>query len=203
MLLDNKIKADRGIAPWARVKAPPFFFEGFAHCLERRRPCAKRVLVTSQKSGGSSPGYLLEAESRGYEVKVLQRVSGSKKSRHHYHYPGGTHFYTSDSDLEAGSREQMVDELLHLKMMQSLLDCPAPGTMVLATGDAADAEFGDGFHRNVVRALERGWHVEVVAFRDNASSAWHDPSFLREWPHQFRIWYLDPLVEELLAGYHL
>lgn len=97
----------------------------------------------------------------------------------------------------------MVDELLHLKMMQSLIDCPEPGTMVLATGDAADAEFSDGFHKNVVRALERGWHVEVIAFEDNTSSAWKNPSFMKKWPYQFRVWYLDALVEELMAGYHL
>lgn len=108
-----------------------------------------------------------------------------------------------DSDPEAvGYREQGVDELLHLKMMQSLLDTAEPGTIVLATGDAAEAEFSDGFHRNVVRALERGWHVEVIGWVDNMSAAWFDRAFKAKWPYQLRIFCLDPLVEELIASYY-
>lgn len=197
-----------------RVLAPAFFFEGFARCLERFRPCAKRVLATSTRAGATIPGYLLEAERAGYETNVLQRVRGSKRtlqrylsyqSQHSQNQQGG--MYMPDSSAQGGEavgfREQGVDELLHLKMMQSLLDTPAPATMVLATGDAAEAEFSDGFHRNVVRALERGWHVEVIGWRDNMSSAWFDAAFIRRWAVQFRICCLDQLVEELVAGYYM
>lgn len=223
--LDNRIKAERDMAPDERVIAPAFFFEGFARCLERFRPCAKRVLATSLRAGSSTPAYLLEAESAGYEMNILQRVKGSKKTLQRYHsyqgFQGQTYMpkqqslaqhgpgiympgHASDHGYgeSAGFREQGVDELLHLKMAQSLLDTAAPATMVLATGDAAEAEFSDGFHRNVVRALERGWLVEVIGWRDNMSSAWLDAGFLRRWDSQFRVCCLDLLVEELVAGCH-
>lgn len=211
--------------------APAFFFEGFARCLERFRPCAKRVLATSLRAGATTPAYLLQAERVGYETNILQRVRGSKKTLQRYssyqsqqqpyqNQQGGgvaaaaaataaaNILYMSDQGGEfwaagAGFREQGVDELLHLKMMQSLLDTAAPATMVLATGDAAEAEFSDGFHRNVVRALERGWHVEVIGWRDNMSSAWFGAGFVRRWARQFRVCCLDALVEELVAGCHL
>lgn len=196
---------------------PAFFFEGFARCLERFRPCAKRVLATSFQAGSTTPAYLLEAERAGYEMNVLQRVKGSKKTLRRYssyqgqqgqqqHQQSSGAMYMSDHGsgaAGAGFREQGVDELLHLKMAQSLLDTPAPATMVLATGDAAEAEFSDGFHRNVVRALERGWHVEVIGWRDNMSSAWLRESFVRRWARQFRVCCLDALVEELVAGYQV
>ncbi|CAG8582316.1 4097_t:CDS:10 [Diversispora eburnea] len=63
-------------------------------------------------------------------------------------------------------KEQCVDELLHLKILESLLDYKAPATLVLASGDGKDAEyFQGGFHKCIIKALERGWKVEVISWQ--------------------------------------
>ncbi|OAA59551.1 hypothetical protein SPI_05749 [Niveomyces insectorum RCEF 264] len=117
------------------------------------------------------------------------------------------------------SGEQAVDEILHLKMCHSVLDY-APGTLVLATGDAAAAEFSDGFLKHVERALDRGWCVEVLAWKLGISYAWRELERRQRDAAdrssngigngngnnsrntgQFRIIELDRYVEELLAGF--
>ncbi|KAI1315605.1 hypothetical protein EDD11_000615 [Mortierella claussenii] len=70
--------------------------------------------------------------------------------------------------------EQGVDELLHLKMLETLLD-HEPAVMVLATGDGGDSEFGGGgFYAVIKRALDRGWQVEVVSWEDQLSGVYLD-----------------------------
>lgn len=84
--------------------------------------------------------------------------------------------------------------------MHSILDNQVPGTMVLATGDAAQARFSDGFKQHATRALRAGWKVEVISWSRNMSSAWYDPGFLTEYADQIRIIELDEFIEELHAS---
>ncbi|KAI5476834.1 hypothetical protein MNV49_007130 [Pseudohyphozyma bogoriensis] len=166
--------------------------------LERGRKVEKRVLV------GSSPMWqsLEPALEWSYEVSILQRVprsdtTGGKKrnaKRGKSKTSGVEKVVTqvsgagsSDSMLqpavpekEVGKvyKEQGVDELLHLKILESLLDhTPSPSSpaplLVLATGDAKNSEYNPtGFLGCVRRALERGWDVEIIAFPDGTSSSW-------------------------------
>lgn len=209
------MKAKRGVSNNYRVQAPPFFFEAFALVLERYRPCAKRAVVGSLKPASQHPDYMKEAEQCGYDMNILQRVSGAKKTRtinpHNPKMPmpaSGALDEESDDygpwcppmQVAMKHREQGVDEILHLKMVQSILDAPRPGTMVLATGDAAEAEFSDGFLSNVERALERGWNVELVGWRRNISGAYRNRAFQAKWAvGQFRLIELDDLAEEMLG----
>jgi hypothetical protein len=86
----------------------------------------------------------------GWEISVLKRVSAG-------------------SDVKR-FREQGVDELLQLKMLQALNAYPPPAfdgaTIVLATGDAQSGQFNrDGFVGVVREALRRGWNVELWSFK--------------------------------------
>ena len=74
-------------------------------------------------------------------------------------------------------REEAVDELLQLKLLQVLVastDKPPRGsTIVLATGDGASSQFNrDGFLGCVRQAVERGWRVELVGWEEGRSRAW-------------------------------
>jgi hypothetical protein len=91
--------------------------------------------------------------------------------------------------------EQGVDEALHLKMLQSIVDCDVPSTMVLATGDGNEAEYSDGFLKHVERALKKGWSVELVSWRQGLSSGYKRKSFRAQWGDRFTIIELDDYVE--------
>jgi hypothetical protein len=92
----------------------------------------------------------------------------------------GLHHRHTSSDLSAPApsraryREEAVDELLQLKLLQTILDTP-PATIVLATGDGASSQFNpDGFIGCVKRAVDRGWKVELVAWDDGVNRVWRD-----------------------------
>ena len=70
-------------------------------------------------------------------------------------------------DKEDGSvGEQGVDELLHLKMANCLLDYdPRDHVLVIATGDGKESDFGTGFNTQIERALKRGWKVELWSWK--------------------------------------
>src|SRR5260370_26084694 len=57
--------------------------------------------------------------------------------------------------------EQAVDEMLHLKIANALLDYEPPQTLVIASGDGQDSQWETSFPRQAERALKRGWNVEV------------------------------------------
>lgn len=97
--------------------------------------------------------------------------------------------------------EQGVDELLHMKMLESLVDTQEPATIVLASGDAAEAEYSGGFFKNVERALMKGWKVELVSWSAGLSREYRSPAFLKKWHDKFTIIELDDFSEELLALY--
>ena len=205
----NCIKAKRGVSATKRVQAPPFFFEAFATIIERARPCAKRIVVGSKRPRSAYEGYMLEAETCGYEMNILQRVAGRKITAAERARATNLFDATAEDSDDYGPwcpplrhREQGVDEILHMKMLQSIVDAPRPGTMVLATGDAAEAEFSDGFLSNVERALKQGWNVELIGWYNNISSAWRNKAFEQRWDSgQFRVIEIDDVVEELLGWY--
>ncbi|QDS78069.1 hypothetical protein FKW77_003545 [Venturia effusa] len=94
--------------------------------------------------------------------------------------------------------EQGVDEILHLKILESIVDTDEPSTMVVATGDAAKAEYSEGFMKMIIRALKKGWKVELVAWGRSISMEYRKPAFTSMWAGRFRIIELDQYAEFLL-----
>jgi hypothetical protein len=165
------LKLSRGISLQSRIHRVPMSFHNFSLVLERGRPAAKRVLVGSDKIAA-----IRQARELGYETNILERVHKAKEMtprQKKFRSAGATSDYTSGSEtpaLPAPEKwvEQAVDEILHLKILESLIDSEKPSTMVLATGDAAEAEYSGGFMKMVERALHKGWMVELVSFRHPA-----------------------------------
>lgn len=205
------MRQERSLLPQQRIQAS-FFFEALATILERERPCVKRIVAGSMGPGAPWADHMFEAQSSGYTMHILQRVKGPKPSK----VAMAQSSSASPSMLSPQNgwnvhHEQGVDELLQLHMLQSIVDTPTPfndsgqalppGTMVLATGDGAEAEFSDGFFNHVLRALKHGWCVEVVGFRHNMNQVWDKQAIPAVWRSQFRIIFLDGFAEELLASF--
>ena len=74
-------------------------------------------------------------------------------------------------------------------------------TIVLASGDAAEAEYSGGFLKNVERALSKGWKVELVSWSAGLSWEYRSKAFLTKWKDSFTLIELDDFSEELLALY--
>ena len=99
-------------------------------------------------------------------------------------------------------KEQAVDELLHLKILQTILSGRGkrPGTIVLATGDARGGQYNEhGFLGCVREAIARGWNVELWAFQNGMSRSWIDCAKKEGWikTGRFAVWNLDHWLKEL------
>jgi hypothetical protein len=175
-------------------RAPKLDFHAFTTIIERGRPASRKILVGSNPL--TQPVAL--AQHLGYEVSILERVVDTSK-RTALGNP-----YSSDSATRTPQRErkkeQVVDEILHLKILECLLDVEKPATIVLATGDAAPAEFSreGGFLKCIQRALTRGWHVELVCWQKSMSRLWREKVFRVEWSDTFAVVELDDYVDELV-----
>ncbi|KLU92562.1 hypothetical protein MAPG_11507, partial [Magnaporthiopsis poae ATCC 64411] len=210
----QQLKRRRGMPARKKVLAPPFWFEGLSMILQRGRHVAKRVVAGSTAEPHEKckwPQYMKDAEDLGYEMNILSRVakpqSLTPQARRHMRRSNPNSLSStgsSDEDPRAApppcilkNGEQGVDEILHLKMCESVLDFER-STIVLATGDAAAAEFSGGFLTMAERALAKGWHVELVTWKSTISSSWQRLGASGKWKEQFRIVPLDSFVEELL-----
>ncbi|KAI1479592.1 hypothetical protein F4774DRAFT_120673 [Daldinia eschscholtzii] len=203
--------------PLARkISMPPFSFKTLALVMERARNVQKRVLagsiygVADKNPRASWPSYFLEAEQLNYKMNVFSRVRKRKispnkskgRGRTPTERPDEMGELSEDVTYEVRNGEQGVDENLHLNMMDSMWDNMShPGTMVLATGDAAEAEFSGGFLQYAIRALEKGWKLELVTWRRPLSSSWTDPKFVKKYKNQFKIIFLDDFLDELRTGF--
>ncbi|KAI4245774.1 MAG: hypothetical protein L6R40_002302 [Gallowayella cf. fulva] len=209
----DSLKLSRGLTIQSRMRRQPLSFHNLSLVLERGRPVSKRVLV-----GSDNFAPIQEAKLIGYETNILDRVHKAKEltprqkkyqSSHHNQNAssgangtsGGSGSETTAAAVYAKEKwvEQAVDEILHLKILESVVDAKSPSTMVLATGDAAEAEYSQGFLRMVERALEKGWKVELVSFRKNTSGMYKRKEFRSRWMGKFKIVELDDFVEELLG----
>lgn len=198
----DTMKLSRNIPVQTRIRRLPLSFQNFSLILERGRSAAKRVLVGSDRIAAIS-----ESEQLGYEANILNRVQKIKqltprqvKSRRNTRitYQDGGHSSETNDAPEERWVEQGVDEILHLKILESLLDTDEPATIVLATGDAAEAEYSGGFMKMAERALLRGWRVELVSFSQVTSYAYRKKEFRSRWGSQFQLILLDDYIEELL-----
>lgn len=208
----DALKVSRGQPIHQRIRRQPVSFHNLSLILERGRPAAKRIVV-----GSDNFPAMLEAKQIGYETNILDRVHKAKEltprqkrysNLNGNNGPGGGQSGTgSGSETTAAVQyapekwvEQAVDEILHLKMMESVVDADEPSTMVLATGDAAEAEYSGGFLKMVERALGKGWKIELASFSRNTSMAYKKSDFRQRWGERFKIVDLDDFVEVLLGS---
>lgn len=65
---------------------------------------------------------------------------------------------------QSSGGEVAVDEIIQLEMANRILDVSPPETMVLLTGDGSGYLDGQGFIRQLERAHNHDWTIEVVSW---------------------------------------
>ncbi|KAF3202739.1 hypothetical protein TWF192_008833 [Orbilia oligospora] len=163
-------------------------FKTLSLILERGRPATKKVLVGSTQNNDLKS----EAQDLNYEVSILQRVPRENQDSSATSKPSSRGYASEPEQSRKRTGEQAVDEVLIMKILESLVDC-CPSTIVLATGDGNITQFSDGFYKAVERALEKGWNVELVAFKRTISKSWKKLVC-----PEFRIILLDGFLPDLL-----
>lgn len=128
--------------PWVALRV---YFRNLFAVLEKGRERLTAVMGGSVPPGNEE--LWAHARGLGYETDLLKRVE------------------TDDGRLA----EQGVDEGLHLKMANALLDHEPPQTMVLATGDGQRSDLNTSFVEQLQRALNHGWNVELYAWANTIS----------------------------------
>ncbi|ROT37891.1 hypothetical protein SODALDRAFT_176447 [Sodiomyces alkalinus F11] len=183
----------------------PISFDRLVHVLERGRSTAVRELAGSRKVEHAGH-YFSDMKERGYNTSILRRVRVPSPP---CSPPGSSGSPTlppsprqAALDEKKKMAEQCVDEILQLKMSDSLIQgvkTRSQGIIVLATGDANKAEFSKGgFLSKVQDALELGWIVELYAFKQHTSGAWNKADFQAAWEGKFSIHYLDAYADRLI-----
>jgi hypothetical protein len=146
------------------------YFKNLFKLVEKGRKASIKEL------GGSLPPECEDlwdyARKCGYNTNLLHRVSD------------GIRF-----------REQGVDEALHLKIANTLLDEPESGTLVLLTGDGAQSELNTSFRDQAERALKRGWDVEVWSWKATRSRKYK--GLIEKYAGKLSIFDLDDYYESI------
>ncbi|KAL7754045.1 hypothetical protein RI367_000024 [Sorochytrium milnesiophthora] len=138
-------------------------------------PVLKKVLVASKPLAQDC---ISESRHHGYETHLLERIK--KQSL------GPLAGRPTPPWKNKGNKEMFVDELLHGKISESLLDYDR-GCLCLVSGDGNWSEYGTGFSHQIARALRREWIVIVYSFSNQLSTVFEH--FRRE--RNFHICLLD------------
>jgi hypothetical protein len=135
-------KVHEPAVPWPAVRIE---YANFFALIESGFDVKTRVFAGSVPPGNGD--LWKHAKKARYETDLLRKVE------------------RDDGMLE----EQGVDELLHLKIANVLLDNQAPQTLVIVTGDGARSDFGTSFTEYVRRASRLGWDTVVWSWSRNLS----------------------------------
>ncbi|MFA5911715.1 MAG: NYN domain-containing protein [Vicinamibacterales bacterium] len=130
--------------PWPALRV---HFRNLALLVEGSQQVGSRVLAGSVPPGNDD--LWSYARDMKYETNLLRKIE--------------------KGDGRLG--EQGVDELLHLKVANLLLDSAEAQALVLVTGDGRVSQFGTGFALQAERALKRGWQVEIWSWKSALSPA--------------------------------
>ena len=132
----------------------------------------------------------------------VSNVNNTGPSHNSEMTPSGTNDSLNATPGRIRYREQGVDELLQLKLLQAVAstdDPPSGSTIVLATGDGNVGQFNEeGFLGCARTALKKGWNVELYAWEEGLSRAWAREFGSGPYRARFRIIGLERYAEDLM-----
>jgi hypothetical protein len=147
--------------------------------LEKEKNIKKKIIIGSKntKKNKKDKKYKKIFNELGYDVQLLERVN---------------------------NKEQGVDELLHNKIMETLL-FERPGIIIIGSGDGKCTEYTDNsFYKICIEALKRGWEVIIVSWKYQLNKNYiigtEICNLLKNFDikNNFKILYLDKYIEKLI-----
>jgi hypothetical protein len=131
--------------PWQAVRV---YMRNLIDLIEAGRSAKSRVLAGSVPPGNDE--LWKYASDKGYNTDLLRRIEAD----------------------DGRMKEQGVDEMLHLKIANAILDHDSGHRLVLVTGDGKMSSFGTSFPAQAERALKKGWKIEVWSWKGSLSNNW-------------------------------
>lgn len=155
--------------PWHALRV---HFRNIYDFVSKGREIRTKVLAGSVPP--ENEGLWSYAQQLGFNTDLLKRVDS----------------------LSSTTMEQAVDEILHLKMANAVLDYEPPQTMVILSGDSKYSDYGTSFPTQIKRALKNGWSVEIYAAKQTIGYKYYE-TLLQEFPGKLLIVELDDYYENL------
>ena len=154
------------IEPGALWRAVRLYYPNLFSIIEGNDTVGIRVFVGSVATGHDKVWQV--ARDLGYDTDLLVRVEKS----------------------DGRFCEQAVDEILHLKIANAILDYAAPQTLVIASGDGRLSGYGTSFPGQAERALKAGWNVEVWSWSGPLTGGYR--RLIAAYPGRLVVRMLDP-----------
>jgi hypothetical protein len=175
----QRVASEKENAPWACVRVE---YRSLFRVLRHGKPnTGVSMLAGSVPSGNDA--LWAAANEAGFDTTLLRRVA----------------------DDNGRLVEQGVDEAIHLRIGNILLDADEPGRIVIATGDGSQTSQECSFTDQVIRAAKRHWQVEIWSWRVQLSKQLRDTRV--RFPNHVTVFILDEWYRSIvfLKGgvYHL
>lgn len=148
---------------WKSIRV---YYKNLFKLLENGGNVGGRVLAGSLPPGNDS--LWDHARKHGYDTDLLRRVPNDNGKL----------------------VEQAVDEMLHLKIANTLLDNDAPQTLVIGSGDGAISNWNTSFPGQAERAARLGWQVEVWSWQEQLTTYY--TKVAEKYPGRIHVNVLDP-----------
>ena len=155
-------------AVWLAVRV---HYQNFFRLVEGAGDVATRILAGSVPPGNEA--LWRYARDLGYDTDLLRRVERD--------------------DGRLG--EQAVDEMLHLKIANAILDYAPPQTLVIASGDGRESTYRTSYPGQAERALRQGWLIEVWSWLEQLSGRFRELG--RIYPGRVVVRVLDPYYRSI------
>ncbi|MEN6382823.1 MAG: NYN domain-containing protein [Rectinema sp.] len=156
--------ANEPTVPWFALRV---YFKNIYELVSKGRLAETKIMA------GSVPPECEElwdcARILGFQTDLLKRVDSSQ-------------------DVKC---EQAVDEILHMKMANAILDYEGDQTMILLSGDSSLSTYDTSFPSQLQRALKKGWKVEVYSASSCISKQKYK-KLIDEYPRQIELIDIDP-----------
>lgn len=160
-----------------RIANPKINYKKLFSIMENKKTFKKKILVGS-KNKKESDEIINTFRNYGYDVFILERNN---------------------------NREICVDELLHGKIMETLLYSNEPGNIIICTGDGKTSDYTDNsFYKICIKALTMKWKITIISWKNQLNKNYilgielynilKDTNIKKH----YKILYLDNYAEEII-----